>query len=134
MLFNPDRIGKYIKPFQPKVLGEIKASPKTWELVRRGIWEVVNAPNGTGRRAKIAGFNMMGKTGTAEKGNLEPHAWYVCFGPVKDVDALPGTDDNIPEIVVVVLLEHGGHGGEAASPLAKEFLEFYLNGGRKTIA
>ncbi len=125
----------WIEPFPPKVTGTIKASPKTWDLVRRGMWEVVNADNGTGRRCQIVGFPMMGKTGTAEKPPLEPHAWYVCFGPVSPPVGDAGLDkDNIPEIVVVFLLEHGGHGGESASPVVKDFLEFYLNGGREDIA
>ncbi len=118
-----------VEPIQPKVLGTIEASEKAWRLVRQGIWEVVNAYNGTGRRCKIEGFPMMGKTGTAEVATKEPHAWYVCFGPVDG----PEYGDRIPEIVVVTLLEHGGHGGESASPLAKELLEFYLSGGHKTI-
>ncbi|MFH1739307.1 MAG: penicillin-binding protein 2 [bacterium] len=123
-----DSSSKYapIRPIPPQITGTVKASPKTWKLVTEGLWEVVNAPNGTGRRCYIEGFPMMGKTGTAEVGGRDPHAWFVCFGPVRD--------DNTPEIVVVVLLEHGGHGGESASPLAKEFLEFYLNGGREIIA
>ncbi len=125
----------WIEPFPPKVAGTIKASPKTWDLVRRGLWEVVNTPNGTGRRCWIAEFPTMGKTGTAEKPPLEPHAWYVCFGPVSPpVDDTGPDKDNIPEIVVVFLLEHGGHGGESASPVVKDFLEFYLNGGREDIA
>ena len=115
-----------IEPILPEVRGKVEASPEAWNLVRRGLWEVVNTYNGTGRRCRIEGFTIMGKTGTAQQPPYEPHAWYVCFGPTDG--------DNAPEIVVVVMLEHGGHGGEMASPLAKEFLEFYLSGGRKTIA
>lgn len=115
-----------IEPIPPKVRGVIEASPTTWKMIRRGLWEVVNTYNGTGRRCRIEGFTTMGKTGTAEKTPGEPHAWYVCFGPVDG--------DHVPEIVVLVMLEHGGHGGEAASPLVKEFLEFYLSGGSETIA
>jgi penicillin-binding protein 2 len=115
-----------IDALRPKVSGVIEASPRTWKMVRQGLWEVVNTQNGTGRRCRIEGFTTMGKTGTAEKPPYAPHAWYACFGPVDG--------DNVPEIVVLVMLEHGGHGGEAASPLAKELLEFYLSGGRETIA
>jgi penicillin-binding protein 2 len=56
-----------------------------------------------------------GKTGTAqtvrdsksEKG--QDHAWFTAFAPVKD-----------PEVVVVVLVERGGHGGSTAAPIAKQ--------------
>jgi penicillin-binding protein 2 len=43
----------------------------------------------------------------AEKG--QDHAWFASFAPVKD-----------PEVVVVVLVERGGHGGEAAAPIARK--------------
>ena len=43
----------------------------------------------------------------SEKG--QDHAWFSAFAPVKD-----------PEVVVVVFVERGGHGGTAAAPIAKQ--------------
>jgi penicillin-binding protein 2 len=43
------------------------------------------------------------------------HAWFVSYAPV-----------NNPQIAVVVLVEHGGHGGDAAAPLAKIVIEKYM--------
>jgi penicillin-binding protein 2 len=64
-----------------------------------------------------------GKTGTAqvvssrsEKAKfLEHHAWFVSYA---------GKDK--PEIVTAIFIEHGGHGGTAAAPLAKELYKFYF--------
>ena len=43
------------------------------------------------------------------------HAWFACYAPAES-----------PEIVVVVLVEHGGHGGETAAPIAREILDEYF--------
>ena len=48
---------------------------------------------------------------------LRDHAWFAAFAPEKN-----------PKIVVCVLVEHGGHGGVAAAPIAKEIIEKYLKG------
>jgi penicillin-binding protein 2 len=43
------------------------------------------------------------------------HAWFTSFAPAEN-----------PEIAVTVLVEHGGHGGSAAAPVAKKILERYF--------
>jgi len=45
------------------------------------------------------------------------HAWFVAFAPVEQ-----------PKIAVAVIVEHMGHGGSAAAPLAKTLIEAYING------
>lgn len=113
--------GNLLKTIEPEVLGQIEAKPETWDIIHHAMWEVVNTPNGTGRRI-VDGKNiekpfiLAGKTGTAEDGKIrEPHAWFTCFGPYEN-----------PEIVVTVILENAGHGGEVAAPLAKKLIEVYL--------
>ncbi len=65
---------------------------------------------GTGRGADVAGLSVCGKTGTAQtKG--EDHAWFTCFAPERN-----------PQLVVTVLVEHGGFGAAAAVPVAKKVL------------
>jgi len=46
---------------------------------------------------------------------IRDHAWFVSYAPADK-----------PEIAVVVLVEHGGHGGAAAAPLAKQVIEKYF--------
>jgi penicillin-binding protein 2 len=43
------------------------------------------------------------------------HAWFAAFAPAE-----------APEIVVVALVEHGGHGGSAAAPLVQHVLATYF--------
>jgi penicillin-binding protein 2 len=91
--------------------------------IRQGMWESVNNW-GTGHNAVIPGQNICGKTGTVQvisKENQQPgqedtedHSWFVGFG----------NRDN-PEIAIVVFIEHGGKGGVAAAPLAKQIFSAY---------
>jgi penicillin-binding protein 2 len=118
--------GEILKEYPPLVMQDIQISPETIELVREALWGVVNSPGGTGGRAKVEGFNVAGKTGTSQvvqrkEGRTEPnspelqdHAWFVCFAPAYN-----------PEIVVAVLVEHGGGGGATAAPVARQVLENY---------
>jgi penicillin-binding protein 2 len=100
---------------------EIK--PEFFETVIRGMWKSVNE-EGTGRGAKVDGFDVCGKTGStqlisrerAEKlgRQIKTHAWFTGFAP----------RDN-PRVVVTVLVEYGGMGGATAAPLAKELFALY---------
>ena len=77
----------------------------------------------------MEGVAVAGKTGTAQVVRMDDqktpgdeiplkerdHAWFACYAPAES-----------PEIVVVVLVEHGGHGGETAAPIAREILEEYF--------
>ena len=97
------------------VNGHVELNPAVWAFLRRSLWAAVNTPNGTGAGARIPGLDVVGKTGTAqtvansksEKG--QDHAWFASFAPARD-----------PEVVVVVLVERGGHGGDAAAPIARQ--------------
>ena len=85
---------------------------------------------GTARRARSSMVRIAGKTGTAQVVSLRSeseeetpkrfraHAWFVAYAPFKH-----------PRIAVAVLLEHMGHGGSAAAPLAKELIEAHLSFG-----
>jgi penicillin-binding protein 2 len=89
-------------------------TPEQVELVKRGMWRVVNEGGGTGGRARSELTVVSGKTGTAQTANpLQPtNAWFVSFAPY----------DN-PEIAVCVFVENGNSGGGAASPIAKNIIE-----------
>lgn len=102
-------------------------APKYFDMVREAMTWVVNRA-GTGGRAQSKLFNIAGKTGTsqvvgrkaghAEERNAndenQPHSLFVGFAPAED-----------PLVSVLVLVEHGQHGGATAAPLARQILEFY---------
>ncbi|MDF1755026.1 MAG: penicillin-binding transpeptidase domain-containing protein [Verrucomicrobiales bacterium] len=87
------------------------------ELVKRGMWRVVNESGGTAGRAKSSITTISGKTGTAQTGNLrEPtNAWFIAFAPYDE-----------PEIAVCVFVQNGKSGGGAASPIAKNIIEHFF--------
>ena len=99
---------------QGQVNGHVELSPVVWAFLRQSLWAVVN-DNGTGAAARIPGIDIAGKTGTAqmiakskaEKG--QDHAWFAAFAPAK-----------APEVVVVVIAERGGKGGQVAAPIARK--------------
>src|SRR5205809_2378426 len=102
----------------PRVRSDLRQeiSPDKIELVRRGLWKVVNEDGGTGGRARLKEWVVAGKTGTAqatERGHEENVAWFACFAPF-----------DRPKYVVVVMVQGAsGHGGEVAGPIATRILE-----------
>lgn len=108
-----------------RIIHEVKLSPPALHAVREGLWKVVNEAGGTGGNARIPGLDISGKTGTvqviAQHGwvraeslpfKYRDHAWFASFAPLEN-----------PQLVVVVFVEHGGHGGAESAPLAKLLYE-----------
>jgi penicillin-binding protein 2 len=125
--------GDIVKTTKKEQLGVIPASKSTFEIVRRGLWEVVNTRRGTAWIAHVDGLNIAGKTGTVKitsrkKGDfgkreeqenfIKPHAWFVAYAPADD-----------PKIAVAVIVEHGEHGSSTAGPVAREMIKTYLGKG-----
>ncbi len=124
--------GKTMKEFLPEKKGEIKLSKPTQAILRKALWGAVNAPGGTGGRARIPDEAVCGKTGTSqviglpqnEKARREKkiaafhkdHALFTCFAPA-----------DAPEIVVAVIAENAGSGGVVAAPIARQILEAHFN-------
>ena len=112
----------------PAPRSQVELKPETIQALRDALWLVVNE-HGTGGNARLVGYDVSGKTGTAQvislegartaKGktekNLADNAWFVFFAP----------RDN-PQIAGVVLAEHGGHGGTSAAPIAKHVLQTFF--------
>jgi penicillin-binding protein 2 len=89
-------------------------SRDTLATVRSALTNVVTDPRGTGHAVLSAcSVPIAGKTGTAQSGSAKgDHAWFAGYLPADD-----------PRWVVVVALEHGGSGGDAAAPLVRELVE-----------
>jgi peptidoglycan glycosyltransferase len=72
--------------------------------------------NGSGRRAKISGVQVAGKTGTAENAGPD-HNWFIGFAPADD-----------PQIAVAVFVRNGGGtGGDISAPIAKSVIQAHLD-------
>ncbi|TAN50325.1 MAG: penicillin-binding protein 2 [Methylococcaceae bacterium] len=109
----------------------IPASSGHWKTIVDAMIDVVHSAHGT---AKGINYNLTyqiaGKTGTAQvftvrqdeeykdlhvSEKLRDHAWFIAFAPADH-----------PRIAIVVLAEHGGHGGSLAAPMARQVIEQYL--------
>jgi penicillin-binding protein 2 len=108
-----------------EVLHKVKLDPPALHAVKQGLWDVVNAEGGTGGNARVEGLDICGKTGTVQV--IAQHGWVKAEGlPFRSRDhawfsSFAKRDQ--PEMVVVVFVEHGGHGGADAAPLAKLLYE-----------
>jgi penicillin-binding protein 2 len=113
-----------LEEFGPGMEGRLAVDQRTLALIQDGLAGVV--AEGTATRAKSSLITIAGKTGTAQTAALRTgpdqdipkkfrdHAWFVSYAPVEK-----------PRIAVAVLVEHMGHGGSAAAPLAKQLIEEY---------
>ncbi len=122
--------GKSVKTFSPEVRSHLSVKPDNLAAVVDGLRAVVNEPGGTGYGHRLPDIEVAGKTGTAQvvamgekrikSADLEyehgDHAWFCAFAPAVD-----------PEIVVVVLNEHAGHGGTASAPTAMAIIKAYFD-------
>lgn len=79
-----------------------------------GMWRGVNVA-GTSGKARLEGWDVCGKTGTAENSSGADHSTFLSFAP----------KDN-PKIAISVYVEHGGFGASIALPIASLIEELYL--------
>ena len=116
--YIPARAGFGFEHPEPKML---KMTPEQNALVLKGMWGVVQN-GGTGASIRMPGWEIAGKTGTAQVASLgkdsgknKDHAWFDSFAPAYK-----------PEIAVVVLIENSGFGAANAAPAAKAMYQTYL--------
>lgn len=129
-----------VKTFSPERRNKIILDPAALGEVRKALFGVTSEPGGTAHGAATPMATVAGKTGTAQviaqkvagrklSANTRDHAWFIGYAPADS-----------PKIAVAVLVEHGGHGGSAAAPVAKKVIEAFMkneeilkNAGSKTI-
>jgi len=121
--------GATVREYGPELIRTIELKPDTLNRVRSALADVVSGAGGTGGAARTPLIQIAGKTGTAQVIEMKAaylkseqlsyfnrdHAWFVSYAPV----------DN-PQVAIAVLVEHGGHGGEAAAPIAKKVFEKFV--------
>jgi penicillin-binding protein 2 len=93
-----------------------KIDPKHFEPIAEGMWRGVNIPGGgTSNKAYLAGYDVCGKTGTAQNPHGRDHSTFLSFAPKDD-----------PKIAISVYVENGGFGATIALPIASLIEEMYL--------
>jgi penicillin-binding protein 2 len=113
-----------IRPYTPKPAREIGIDEYALQVVQQGLYDATHASYGTSQSVFGAfPVEIAGKTGTAEKfvrlpgfAGLRDQSWWCGYGPYAR-----------PEIAVCAVIENGGHGGEAAAPVALQVFEQYFD-------
>ena len=133
-VYSPE--GSVILESKKQLAGKLPVSKKTLKIIKEGLWNVVNNKKGTAWIAHVEGFDISGKTGTAqvvgrskERGlseeelshRLKSHAWFVAYAPSVD-----------PQIAVSVIVEHGSHGSSTAAPIARDVIKTYFGQGENS--
>jgi penicillin-binding protein 2 len=95
------------------------------ERVRLGMWKTVNEPGGSGKRARVAGATVAGRTGTAQFWREEAgtkvrdhHTWFIGFAPFEE-----------PKLAICVFVQGAKSGGGVSAPIAGRILQGALLGG-----
>ena len=130
------RIGGALQPLSlPNMAPKLDVNDAHLAVVRQGLFEVVNTPQGTAyaSRLSLPDVQMAGKTGTAQTHNdtraesaagfndmtiaweRRPNALFVAYAPVES-----------PRYAVAVVIEHGNYGAQSAAPIAHDLMTYAL--------
>ena len=106
------------------------ARSEHWDDVHQAMLHVTEGLHGTAKRIRNKHYRIAGKTGTAQVFSVaqdaeydeeeidfykRDHALFVTYAPADD-----------PQIAIAVVVEHGGHGGSTAAPIARKIMDAYL--------
>ncbi|MCL7453673.1 MAG: penicillin-binding protein 2 [Anaerolineae bacterium] len=107
---NPDWL------FEPVAVAQLPISKKNLTVIQDSLYRVTSASEGTAYTPfKGLDLAVAGKTGTAESGKPDPHAWFAGYAPADE-----------PEIAMAVIVENSGEGAAFAAPLFRQVLEAYF--------
>lgn len=115
--------GTLLQKIDPPASRHIKINPTNLDAIHTGLHEAASQAGGTSADV-FAGwpqgrYPVYGKTGTAQRGIQADQSWYVCYVP-----------DPSKPILVVVTVEQGGFGAQAAAPAARQILSQWFFGSR----
>ena len=102
---------------QPEIVSKLPISPENLALIKGSLKAVTSEAGGTARQVfEGINYTVAGKTGTAESGQEEPHAWFAGYAP---------TDAS--RVAIAVVLENAGEGSKQAAPLFRQVVETFFD-------
>jgi len=113
--------------FRPEATGTLPVRAENLDIVREALLMVTQNPRGTARfNLRGLQFDVAGKTGTAESGNGESHAWFTGY-------TLNEVDTGQPDLAIAVIVENIGEGSEYAVPIFRAMVETYYYGSPQSV-
>ena len=128
--------GRLIYQNEPQVMGKVPVTAHALELVRKGLWEVVNSDRGTARGSRLVDIAFSGKTGTSQvisrkkddkrseaemPAHLRPHAWFVAYAPSEAPKIAIAV-----ELLVIILVPERSYNSKALHILFSSLLKTTL--------
>ena len=124
---EPVEGGDPILTFKPEAKGTLPIQPFRLEVIQQAMREVVVNPRGTANfRLRGLRIPVAGKTGTAESGSGDPHAWFAGY-------TMASESTGLPDIAIAVILENQGEGSDWAAPVFQRIVETYYSGRPQTV-
>jgi cell division protein FtsI/penicillin-binding protein 2 len=124
---EPVEGGDPVLVFQPEAMGTLPIQPFRMEIIQQAMIDVVADQRGTANfRLRGMRIPVAGKTGTAESGSGDPHAWFVGY-------TMAGDSTGKRDIAIAVVLENQGEGSDWAAPIFQRIIETYYSGSPLTV-
>ena len=124
---EPVEGGDPVLEFQPEAMGTLPIQPFRMEIIQDAMVDVVANERGTANfRLRGLRIPVAGKTGTAESGSGDPHAWFAGYTMASEATGQP-------DIAIAVVLENQGEGSDWAAPVFQRIVETYYYGTPQTI-
>jgi penicillin-binding protein 2 len=113
--------GDPLSVFAPVIASTLPVTPEHLQAIQDAMRSVVTNTRGTAyARLSTLSIPVAAKTGTAESGATDPHAWFAGY-------SLAGRPDK-PDIAVAVVVNNQGEGATYAAPIFRRIMEIYFYG------
>ncbi len=120
--------------FKPEARGTLPLRPDNLQVLQDALWSVIHDTRGTANFS-LRGFDFpaAGKTGTAESGSGDPHAWFAGYTDCADNLGSYPVCEGKSDLAIAVVVENQGEGSEWAAPIFRRMVQVYFYGSPQSL-